>query len=74
MSAFGHALGAELRHLARDRWDLAGLTLIPALLLFLIGAMFWQGSMRRLPIVVIDDDRSSASRDILRAAVRRQVI
>ncbi|MFD1959127.1 ABC transporter permease [Novosphingobium panipatense] len=29
--------------------------------------MFWQGSMRRLPIVVIDDDRSSASRDILRA-------
>ena len=50
MSAFGHALGAELRHLARDRWDLAGLTLIPALLLFLIGAMFWQGSMRRLRV------------------------
>ncbi|WP_313537323.1 ABC transporter permease [Sphingomonas sp.] len=67
MSAFGHALRAELRHLARDRWDLAGLTLIPALLLFLIGTMFWQGSMRRLPIVVVDDDRSSASRTILRA-------
>jgi len=67
MSAFGHALRAELRHLVRDRWDLAGLTLIPALLLFLIGAMFWQGSMRRLPIVVVDDDRSSASRAILRA-------
>lgn len=67
MSAFGHALRAELHHLARDRWDLAGLTLIPALMLFLVGAMFWQGSLRRLPVIVIDDDRSSASRAILRA-------
>ncbi|OAN58484.1 ABC transporter permease [Sphingomonas sp. TDK1] len=67
MSAFGHALRAELRHLARDRWDLAGLTLIPGILLLLVGAMFWQGSMRRLPIIVVDDDRSSASRTLLRA-------
>lgn len=67
MSGFGRALRAELRHLARDRWDLAGMTLVPALLLLLIGAMFWQGSMRRLPIIVIDDDQSSASRAVVRA-------
>ena len=30
MSAFGHALGAELRHLARDRWDLPQVGSIPA--------------------------------------------
>lgn len=67
MSGFGRALRAELRHLAHDRWDLAGMTLVPALLLLLIGAMFWQGSMRRLPVIVIDDDRSSASRALVRA-------
>jgi ABC-2 type transport system permease protein len=67
MSAFGRALRAELRHLGNDRWDLAGLTLVPGILLFLVAAMFWQGAMRHLPLVVVDDDRSVASRTVLSA-------
>ncbi len=67
MSTFGRALRAELRHLARDRWDLAGITLVPGILLCLVAAVFWHGAMRQLPLVVIDDDRSVASRAVVRA-------
>uniref|UniRef100_UPI0035C99370 ABC transporter permease n=1 Tax=uncultured Sphingomonas sp. TaxID=158754 RepID=UPI0035C99370 len=66
MSAFGRALSAELAHLRRSRWDLAMLTLMPAILLFVMGAMLFGGVARDLPIAVVDQDDSSASRAILR--------
>ncbi|MEG3175932.1 ABC transporter permease [Sphingomonas sp. RB3P16] len=67
MSAFGRALSAELAYLRRSRWDLAMLTVMPALLLFVMGAMLFGGVARDLPIAVVDHDGTSASRTILRA-------
>ncbi len=67
MSAFRRALSAELRHLRHDRWDLAMLTLMPAILLFVMAAMLSGGVARDLPIAVVDEDGSSASRAIIRA-------
>jgi ABC-2 type transport system permease protein len=67
MTAFGSALSAELGHLRHSRWDLALVTLMPAVLLFLMGAMLFDGVARDLPIAVVDQDDSSASRAILRS-------
>ena len=67
MSAFGRALTRELRHLRRDRWDLAALFVIPAILLALMAGMLWQGTMHKLPLAVVDSDRTTASRTMIRA-------
>jgi len=67
MSAFKRALAGEIRHLCHDRWDLAGLFLVPGVLLFLIAAMLWQGAMRNLPLAVVDNDGGTASRAMIRA-------
>ena len=67
MSAFARALSAELAHLRGCRWDLAMLTLMPAALLFAMGAMLFGGVARELPIAVVDHDATSASRAIVRA-------
>ncbi len=67
MTAFRRALAGEIRHLRHDRWDLAGLFLVPGVLLLLIAAMLWQGSMRNLPLAVVDGDGSTASRAMIRA-------
>ena len=66
MSAFRRALAAELDHLGRDRWDLGLLFLQPAILLFLMAAMLFQGVARELPIAVVDEDQSTLSRAIIR--------
>jgi len=66
MSPFRRALTNELAHLRRDRWDLALLTLMPATLLTLMAAMLLQAVPRNLPIVVVDQDRSSFSRALVR--------
>lgn len=67
MSGFARALSAELVHLRHCRWDLAMLTLMPAALLFAMGAMLFGGVARDLPIAVVDHDATSASRAIIRA-------
>ncbi|MGU3392039.1 ABC transporter permease [Sphingomonas sp. M1A8_2b] len=67
MSAFRRALADELAHLWRDRFDLALLTLVPLVCLVVMGGMLSQGSPRGLGVVIIDQDRSVASRSILRA-------
>lgn len=66
MSVFTRALDAELRHLGRDRWDLAALTILPAILLILVSAMLIQGVPRKLPIAIVDEDGSALSRAIIR--------
>ena len=67
MSAFRRALAEELAHLWRDRFDLALLTLVPLVCLVVMGGMLSQGSPRGLGVVIIDQDRSVASRSIVRA-------
>jgi ABC-2 type transport system permease protein len=66
MSAFRRALAAEIDHLGRDRWDLGLLFLQPAILLFVVAAMLFQGVVRDLPIAVVDDDQSTLSRAVIR--------
>ena len=67
MTAFRRALAREVRHLRRDRWDLAGITLLPGILIFIVAALFWQGPFRQLPLGIVDRDGSGASRAIIRA-------
>ncbi|MEG3165249.1 ABC transporter permease [Sphingomonas sp. PB2P19] len=67
MSAFRQALAAELAHLWRDRFDLALLTLVPLVCLVVMGGMLSPGSPRGLGVVIVDQDRSAASRSIVRA-------
>lgn len=63
---FTRALGAEIAHLARSRWDLTLLFLMPLVLLAVIAAMLFQGVVRDVPVAVVDQDHSAFSR----AAVR----
>ena len=63
---FARALRAEIAHLARSRWDLILLTLVPAILLTVIAAMLFNGVIRDVPAAVVDQDHSAFSR----AAVR----
>lgn len=67
MSAFGRALTLELRHLRHDRWDLAGLFVVPGILLALMAGMLWQGTMHKLPLAIVDSDGTTASRTMIRA-------
>ena len=66
MSPFRRALGRELRHLRHSRWDLVGLIVMPAILLFLVSAMLWHGAMRDVPLIVVNSDGSAASREMIR--------
>lgn len=65
-SVFTRALGAEIAHLARSRWDLTLLFVLPFVLLAVIAAMLFQGVVRDVPVAVVDQDHSAFSR----AAVR----
>ncbi|PTQ58503.1 ABC-2 type transport system permease protein [Sphingomonas aurantiaca] len=67
MTAFRAALVEELAHLWRDRFDLALLTLVPLVCLVVMGGMMARGSPRGLGVVIVDQDRSTASRAIVRA-------
>lgn len=66
-SAFGRALHAEIAHLARSRWDLILLIVMPVVLMIVVGAMLFQGVIRDVPVAVVDQDHSAFSR----AAVRK---
>lgn len=56
----------EWQRLVADRWDLAMLTWIPLAVCALIWWIFAAGVARELPIVVLDHDRSSVSRALVR--------
>lgn len=66
MTTFGAAWRAEWRHLGNYRLDLALVTWLPALLLLLMGGMISYGTPQGLGVVVIDHDRSAASRAVIR--------
>ncbi|WP_242139843.1 MULTISPECIES: ABC transporter permease [unclassified Sphingomonas] len=67
MTAFRRALVGELAHLARDRFDLALLTVLPLLFLAAIAGMLSGGSPRGLGVMIVDRDHSSVSRAVVRA-------
>ena len=59
-------LARELWHLRRHPWDLALLVWFPAASLALLLWMFSGGVAAGLPIAVVDEDHSSASRELIR--------
>jgi ABC-2 type transport system permease protein len=67
MSGFRRALAGELAHLARNRFDLALLTLVPLVFLVVLGGMLSAGTPHGLGVVVVDRDHSAASRGVIRA-------
>lgn len=71
----------EVQFLARSPWDLALLTWLPLVLCGLIAWQLSAGVIRDLPVALVDDERSSLSRDLairiegapgLRLAIRAQ--
>lgn len=63
---FARAFVRELRFLRDNRWDLALSTVLPVVLLALMGALFSGGTPRDLPVVLVDQDHSSFSREAAR--------
>ncbi len=63
---FGQALRAELAHIAQDRWDLLLLLVLPPLLMLVVGVMFIAGTVREIPVAVVDRDHSALSRAAIR--------
>ncbi|RYY78516.1 MAG: ABC transporter permease [Moraxellaceae bacterium] len=60
------AFRQELNFLRHSYWDLSLVTLAPLLVIIFLASMLAQGSPRHLPIVVVDQDRSAYSRQIIR--------
>ena len=56
----------ECRQLCSSRWDLALVTLVPVLVIVFLASLLSSGSPRQLPIVVVDQDHSALSRQIIR--------
>ena len=59
-------LAREIRYLRHEPWDLALLMWFPAASLLLLLWMFSNGIASGLPIAVVDEDHSSASRELIR--------
>lgn len=60
------AFWRELNFLRHSYWDLSLVTLAPLLVIVFLASMLAQGSPRHLPIVVVDQDHSVYSRQIIR--------
>ncbi|XID75858.1 ABC transporter permease [Alkanindiges sp. WGS2144] len=56
----------EIQFLKKSYWDLSLLTMAPLLVIIFLSSMLMQGTPRQLPIVVVDQDHSSYSRQIIR--------
>lgn len=56
----------ECRQLCNSRWDLALVTVVPLLVILFLASLLSSGSQRQLPIVVVDQDHSVLSRQIIR--------
>lgn len=64
--AWRRVLARECARLRADQWDVGMMTWIPFLLYGLIWWIFSSGIARDIPIVVVDHDRSSISRQLVR--------
>lgn len=67
MAAFASACKREIAHLAGDRWDRALVFALPFVLLAIIACMFVRGTLRDLPVAIVDQDNSAFSRAVIRA-------
>ncbi|WP_404366081.1 ABC transporter permease [Sphingomonas sp. MMS24-J45] len=67
MTTFRQAFEQEIARLVRDRLDLALLLLMPAICLSLIGGMLSSGNPHGLGVVVVDQDGTPVSRQIIHA-------
>ncbi|MDO5103497.1 MAG: ABC transporter permease [Lautropia sp.] len=65
-AVIGVSARREWRYLGRSRWDLALCSWVPCLLIGLVMAVFLQGTLRQVPIAVVDHDRSETSRALIR--------
>jgi ABC-2 type transport system permease protein len=63
---FFASLRREWNFLLRNPWELAIVTWLPWLLMFVLVCVYGSGVMRRLPIAVVDEDRSTVSRELVR--------
>lgn len=65
-AAIGASARREWAHLGRNRWDLALCSWVPWLLIALVMVVFLNGSLRHVPIAVVDHDHSETSRSLIR--------
>ncbi|MFN7573101.1 MAG: ABC transporter permease [Betaproteobacteria bacterium] len=65
-AGFRAVVARELRHLGRAPWDQALLLWLPAATLLLLLWVFTAGVPVGLPVAVVDQDNSAASRDLVR--------
>lgn len=65
--AFVAAARRELQALLASPWDWGMVTVLPAVMLVVLTWLFTAGAMHRQPVVVVDQDNSAASRQLVRA-------
>jgi len=56
----------EVRQIAADRWTLIAITVMPLVMGVLLMLLYTRGVVRDLPTLVVDHDRSAASREFIR--------
>ena len=67
MSIWKRHFRRELKRLLTDRRILVIMLAGPFFYAFLFGGVYWQGRVREIPIVIVDQDNSEMSRDLARA-------
>lgn len=67
MSIWMRLFRRELKRLLTDRRILVIMLAGPFFYAFLFGGVYWQGRVREIPIVIVDQDHSEMSRDLARA-------
>ena len=64
MTVFAAAFRQEAARIAHTRADLLLLTIMPLVLLGSMTAMLWRGTLRDLPVVIVDQDGGPLAREI----------
>jgi hypothetical protein len=67
MSIWKRLFRRELKRLLTDRRIVVIMLAGPFFYAFLFGGVYWQGRVREIPIVIVDQDHSEMSRDLSRA-------
>ena len=65
LSGIYHSFRREVEEIANNKLYLTSLIILPLIMLLLFTLMFSHGSIEQLPIVVVDNDRSSMSRQLI---------
>ncbi len=65
LSGIYHSFRREVEEIANNKLYLTSLIILPLIMLLLFTLMFSHGSIEQLPIVVVDNDHSSMSRQLI---------